>query len=434
MNVFQQTLCVIGLQLFSVAVFAQAVHVKDLIYSSSSSKSRLRFNVSASPKHRVFVLDKPSRLVIDIANAVLDASPKQPVASHPLFAKIRAAAKNDKDLRIVVDLKMPVRAEHFSLASSNKNSRYLTIDLTNKVPLSQLTREIDVAEVPKAAVADSMQQLKAKAKPQLEKPAVSESIASESEQPATLTAVKTSLSPTKRFVVAIDAGHGGDDPGAHGVQGTEEKVITLAIAKKLAALISAQPGMKAVLIRKKDVYIDLRKRMELARQAKAELFISIHADAFKDTSVRGASVYTLSTRGASSEAAKWLAESENAVEVGGVSLNDKEDVLASVLLDLSQTATQQASDHLAACVLKKFQSISPMHKDSVQKAGFMVLKSPDIPSILVETAFISNPFEEQNLLSSSYQTKTAKAIFLGIVDYVNNNVPVESRVAALSEN
>ncbi len=410
MNVFQQTLCVIGLQLLSVAVFAQSVHVKDLIYSSSSSKSRLRFNVSASPKHRVFVLDKPSRLVIDIANAVLDASPKQPVASHPLFAKIRAAAKNDNDLRIVVDLKMPVRAEHFSLASSNKNSRYLTIDLNNKVPLSQLTPEV-------AGVQAS----------------VSEPIAAEAEQPVTLTAVKTSLSPTKRFVVAIDAGHGGDDPGAHGVQGTEEKVITLAIAKKLAALISAQPGMKAVLIRKKDVYIDLRKRMELARQAKAELFISIHADAFKDTSVRGASVYTLSTRGASSEAAKWLAESENAVEVGGVSLNDKEDVLASVLLDLSQTATQQASDHLAACVLNKFQSISPMHKDSVQKAGFMVLRSPDIPSILVETAFISNPLEEQNLLSSSYQTKTAKAIFLGIVDYVNNNVPVESRVAALSE-
>ncbi|WP_082081838.1 AMIN domain-containing protein [Methylocucumis oryzae] len=198
MNVFQQTLCVIGLQLLSVAVFAQSVHVKDLMYSSSSSKSRLRFNVSASPKHRVFVLDKPSRLVIDIANAVLDASPKQPVASHPLFAKIRAAAKNDNDLRIVVDLKMPVRAEHFSLASSNKNSRYLTIDLTNKVPLSQLTPEVAgvQASAPKAADADSTQPPRIKAQPQLQQASVSEPIVAESEQPATLTAVKTSLSPT----------------------------------------------------------------------------------------------------------------------------------------------------------------------------------------------------------------------------------------------
>ncbi len=227
-------------------------------------------------------------------------------------------------------------------------------------------------------------------------------------------AVKSTEPKTKNhIVIAIDAGHGGNDPGAHGHQGTEEKNVTFAIAKKLAALVNKEPGMKAVMVRKGDYYVGLRDRMQIARSAKADLFISIHADAYQNADVKGASVYTLSTRGASSEAARWLADSENASDLVGVSLNDKEDVLASVLLDLSQTATQEASVNVASQVLKSFNNIGALHKDSVQKAGFIVLKSPDIPSILVETAFISNPSEEQNLLSSRYQTKMANAIFIG---------------------
>ena len=233
------------------------------------------------------------------------------------------------------------------------------------------------------------------------------------------------------IVIAIDPGHGGNDSGAHGPHGTEEKKVTFAIAKKLEALINEQPGMKAVMVRKGDYYVGLRNRMQIARAAKADLFISIHADAFKDADVKGASVYTLSTSGASSEAARWLADSENASDLVGVSLNDKEDVLASVLLDLSQTATQEASVNVANQVLKSFDNIAELHKDSVQKAGFIVLKSPDIPSILVETAFISNPSEEQNLLSARYQSKVANAIFKGVRNYFRQSAPVDNRIAAL---
>ncbi len=210
----------------------------------------------------------------------------------------------------------------------------------------------------------------------------------------------------------------------------------MAIAKKLADLINKQPGMKAVMVRKGDYFVNLRKRMQIARAAKADLFISIHADAFQNSTVKGASVFTLSNKGATSEAARWLADSENAADlVGGVSLNDKEDVLASVLLDLSQTATQDASVNVAGKVLRNFESIGELHYGSVQKAGFLVLKSPDVPSILVETAFISNPSEELKLLNTAHQSKIALAIFDGVRSYfskdINKPYPVESSVAAL---
>jgi N-acetylmuramoyl-L-alanine amidase len=185
------------------------------------------------------------------------------------------------------------------------------------------------------------------------------------------------------------------------------------------------------MVRKGDYYVGLRDRMQIARAAKADLFVSIHADAFKNADVKGASVFTLSTSGASSEAARWLADSENASDLVGVSLSDKEDVLASVLLDLSQTATQEASVNVANHVLKSFDNIAELHKSSVQKAGFIVLKSPDIPSILVETAFISNPSEEQNLLSARYQSKMANAIFKGVRSYFRQSAPVDNRIAAL---
>jgi len=218
--------------------------------------------------------------------------------------------------------------------------------------------------------------------------------------------------------VAIDAGHGGEDPGARGHKGTREKDVVLAIAKKLAKLVNAQRDMKAVLIRSGDYYIGLRQRMKKARDARADLFVSVHADAFKDQRAHGSSVYVLSNRGASSEAARWLANSENAADlVGGVSLDDKDDVLASVLLDLSINATKDGSSDIAGRVLKNLKGIGHVHKGTVQRAGFMVLKSPDVPSILVETAFISNRDEEAKLRRSSHQTKIAKAIFKGIRGY-----------------
>ncbi|MDO9104028.1 MAG: N-acetylmuramoyl-L-alanine amidase [Methylovulum sp.] len=439
MRNYCKILFILGLQLLSVASYAEqtsakSIKVNSLSYSAVSQRARMSFAVTSSPKHRVFVLDNPSRLVIDIKNAALDQALNQPSPNHPLFAKVRAAAKNSTDLRIVVDLKKAVSAENFSLSTNNKDGHRLFVDLINKttaVPAKMTTKL--AAETTAVHKPGAVKPVTAKPEHDRIEPEKAES---ESTGGGGMVAVKSArlnavATKEKTIVVALDAGHGGDDPGAQGPQGTEEKKVTFAIATKLAALINGQSGMKAVMIRKGDYYIGLRKRMQLARAAKADLFISIHADAFEDASVRGASVYTLSTRGASSEAAHWLAKSENASEVGGVNLSDKENVLASVLLDLSQTATQQASLDVANNVLKKFQTISVLHKESVQKAGFIVLKSPDIPSILVETAFISNPLEEQNLTSIRYQAKMAQAIFMGVRNYFRKSVPVESRMAAL---
>ncbi|WP_349025353.1 N-acetylmuramoyl-L-alanine amidase [Methyloglobulus sp.] len=400
---------------FSTLGYGQQIHVDSVRYASETGRAKVIFEVTSSPKHRVFVLDNPSRLVIDVKNTQADQGLGQPSASHPLFAHVRAAAKNDSDLRIVIDLKQAITAKSHKLATNNSDNQHLVIDLLNK----NSGNSVD------------------KVKKTSEKLAYSKP-SNLDEQTETTT--KTSNSRSKhavnkkqRFVIAIDAGHGGDDPGARGPNGTHEKQVTLAIAKKLEALINAQPGMKAKMVRKGDYYVGLRERIKIARLAKADLFISIHADAFQNAEVKGASVFTLSRNGASNEAARWLANSENAREkVGGVNLDDKEDVLASVLLDLSQTATQQASVSLAGNVLKNFQNIGSLHYSTVQKAGFVVLKSPDVPSILVETAFISNPSDELNLLSARYQTKMANAIFNGVLNYFEQLEPSETnRMAKL---
>lgn len=403
-----------GLQLMSVSGYAQQINVNSLRYTTNPSQNQITFEVTSSPQHRVFVMDNPSRLVIDIKNAQLDHSLNQPSAAHPLFTRVRSGIKNNTDLRVVFDLKTPISLKKLTLSSDNSDSHHLVIDLLDKDSVAATKNEDK--EVAKIVASLSLE-------PKMVETKVVETKA---------VAVKSTESTrANRIVIAIDPGHGGDDPGAHGPHGTEEKKVTFAMAKKLEALINAQPGMKAVMVRKGDYYVGLRDRMKIARTAKADLFVSIHADAFQDSEVKGASVYTLSTSGASSEAARWLADSANASDLVGVSLNDKEDVLASVLLDLSQTATQEASVNVANHVLKSFDNISELHKDSVQKAGFLVLKSPDIPSILVETAFISNASEEQNLLSNQYQSKVASAIFKGVLSYFRQSSPVDNRIAAL---
>jgi N-acetylmuramoyl-L-alanine amidase len=224
------------------------------------------------------------------------------------------------------------------------------------------------------------------------------------------------------LVIAIDAGHGGEDPGAMGYRGTREKVVVMQIANRLKSLIEQERGMTPVMIRNGDYYVGLRRRVEIAREHKADMFISIHADAFHDKRARGASVYTLSQHGASTETARWLADSENASDyIGGVSLDDKDDLLASVLLDLSMNGTIEASQELGDYVLSELKTVSRTHKSRVEQAGFAVLKSPDIPSILVETAFISNPQEEQNLRNASYQERMARSILKGVRNYFARN-------------
>jgi len=231
-------------------------------------------------------------------------------------------------------------------------------------------------------------------------------------------------------VIAIDAGHGGEDPGAIGPRGTREKDVTLAIARKLAAKVDAEPGMRAVMIRDGDYYVRLRERIARAREHRADLFVSIHADAFHDRRVRGSSVYTLSHGGATSEAARWLAERENRADlIGGVELREQNDVLAKVLIDMSQNATMEHSGIAATKVLANLRRLGDVHQRHIQKAGFAVLKSPDIPSMLVETAFISNPDEENRLRSGAHQDQIASSLLAGVRDYFDEYPPPETHFA-----
>ncbi|MEE7625674.1 N-acetylmuramoyl-L-alanine amidase [Methylobacter sp. Wu8] len=450
MGSYWKLLFVIGLQVLgAVPGYAQQIDVSSLRYWNTPDQTQMLFDVTASPEHRIFLMKNPARLVIDMRNVNLKQALSQPPSSHPLFSQVRVAAKNKTDIRIVVDLKREISAQSTSLRTNSLNGKRLVIELLDKDPnkyakVEQKAEIKPIAAKPAASkVADSQQQIEKPVK-ELQKKAAekSEAIAVKSTkeaEKAEVVPVKSTKTAkrNKDIIIAVDAGHGGNDPGAHGANGTEEKKITLEIARKLANLINKQPGMKAVMVRKGDYFVDLRKRMQIARAAKADLFISIHADAFQNTTVKGASVFTLSNKGATSEAARWLADSENASDlVGGVSLNDKEDVLASVLLDLSQTATQDASVNVAGKVLKNFERIGELHYASVQKAGFLVLKSPDVPSILVETAFISNPSEELRLVNAAHQAKIAGAIFDGVRNYFDTTSPYKpspegSSVAAL---
>ena len=430
MGSYWKVLFIIGLQLSAVPGYAQQINISSLRYWNTPDQNQMLFDVSASAEHRVFLMNNPARLVIDIRNANVKQALSQPPPSHPLFSQVRVAPKNKTDLRIVVDLKREISPKSMSLRTNSMDGHRLVIELLGKAP-DKYAKVEDRAETKTAA--DKMVAVKAaESQKTVEKPVKELQPAAVKKTEPTLAAPTKVAKRDKGIIVAVDAGHGGDDPGAHGQNGTEEKKVTLAIAKKLADFINKQPGMKAVLVRKGDYFVDLRKRMQIARAAKADLFISIHADAFQNSTVKGASVFTLSNKGATSEAARWLADSENASDlVGGVSLNDKEDVLASVLLDLSQTATQDASVNVARKVLKNFESLGELHYASVQKAGFLVLKSPDVPSILVETAFISNPSEELKLVNTAHQSKIALAIFNGVRSYFSKDIPEESRVAAL---
>jgi N-acetylmuramoyl-L-alanine amidase len=236
------------------------------------------------------------------------------------------------------------------------------------------------------------------------------------------------------LVIAIDAGHGGQDPGARGANGSREKDITLKIARELARQVNATPGLKAYLTRDGDYFIPLTQRYQKARTAKADLFVSIHADSFSSPEASGSSVFVLSQRGASSQAARWLAKQENEADlVGGVKLQDKDDTLASVLLDLSQSATQKASESMAEQVLGGLKRLGKTHKSHIERANFVVLRSPDVPSMLVETAFISNPSEERRLNDPGHQSQLARAILDGVTTYFTRQPPPGTLYAARAD-
>ncbi|RKZ47872.1 MAG: N-acetylmuramoyl-L-alanine amidase [Gammaproteobacteria bacterium] len=368
-----------------ISAFAGQVTMQNVRIWAAPDNTRVVFDVSGRVEHKLELLSNPDRLVVDIKNAKMPQAIGQPVRADRYLNKVRSAERNKSDLRVVFDLKKNIEMRSFLLQPNRQYGHRLVIDLYDE-------NKQDIA-TPLITQADNNR--------------------------------------SKDVIIAVDAGHGGDDPGATGPHGVREKDVTLQIARNLVHLINQEYGMKAVLIREGDYFLSLRNRIGKAREHKADLFISIHADAFRDPRVKGSSVYILSNRGASSEAAKWLAERENAADlVGGVSLDDKDDVLASVLLDLSQTASLEASIGVADRVLYDLKKLGKTHKKYVQSAGFAVLKSPDIPSILVETAYISNPEEEKNLKNAAYQTKLAKALLSGLKGYFTDYAPEGTLLAA----
>ncbi|MBI2995009.1 MAG: N-acetylmuramoyl-L-alanine amidase [Gammaproteobacteria bacterium] len=366
------------------AAGADNVQVANVRIWAAPDSTRVVFDVSSPVQHSVELLSDPFRVVVDIEEAKLAASLSQPTLDDKFLQRVRTGPR-DGGLRVVLDLKKYARMKSFLLQPNQQYGDRLVVDLYG-----------DEAD-----------------------PARGETLLAQE-------------APAKRdVVIAIDAGHGGEDPGARGPNGTYEKHVVLELARRLADLANREPGMSAVLVRDGDYYLSLRKRMDLARRQRADLFVSIHADAFKDSRVRGASVYVLSQRGASSEHARWLAEQENASDlIGGVSLDDKDDMLAAVLLDLSQTASLEASLDVADRVLRGFKKVGAVHRGRVESAAFAVLKSPDIPSILVESAYISNPDEERKLRSSEYQQRMATAILEGVRGYFRISPPEDTQMAA----
>lgn len=391
-------------------VVAQQNQITAVSFSGARAE-RVVFDLAAVAPHRYFILSNPSRLVVDFDNTSVAAAIQQPPADHPLVAGVRSGVRDGKKLRVVFELK--AEAEVRELVNNKAGGGQIQIELKAKNPPVVVAR-LEKAAAPSAPV---------------KKLPIQDSVAL-LPKPAT---VKTSTKARGRdIVIAIDAGHGGKDVGAQGANGTQEKDVVFAIAKRLQAMVNRQPGMKALMIRDGDYFVRLNERVRMARAAKADLFVSIHADAFSDASAHGASVYTLANKGASSASARFLADSENAADMAGGG-DDRDETLSSVLMDLSQSAAKQASQNIGSKVLTSVKGVGHLHRSSVQKAGFVVLKSADIPSILVETAFISNPDEERRLNTRAYQDKMASAVFGGIISHFRQYAPANTLMAQLSK-
>ncbi len=394
--------------------------------------TRIAFESSAPIKYQLIILKNPDRLVLDVedlelTNALTSLSDKI-LSSDPYIKQVRVAKFKPGVVRIAVDLKGEVKSNLFALAPAGDYKHRLVLDI---YPLQdELMAMLDKknGDGKKSAETDATKPVIEPLPPSIGGPdeAVLEPIAEaipevppidkKDEAPA------TNKDDERLITIALDAGHGGEDPGARGANGSREKVITLQIAKKLKEKIDAEPNMRAMLTRDGDYFVPLGTRVVKARKFKADLFISIHADAFTNQAARGSSVFALSEKGATSASARYLAKKENESDlIGGVSLGGRDPVLAKTLLDLSQAATINDSLKLGKAVLGHIGEINKLHKNHVEQAGFAVLKSPDIPSILVETAFISNPEEEKKLNDDAYQDKLVDSILSGIKKYFASN-------------
>ncbi|SCZ73289.1 N-acetylmuramoyl-L-alanine amidase [Pseudomonas sp. NFPP18] len=402
---------VVGLLLTALAVDAvAATQVRSVRLWRAPDNTRLVFDLSGPVQHSVFTLTAPDRLVIDINGATLGGPLNVATANTPITA-MRSAQRTPSDLRVVIDLKKAVTPKSFTLAPNAQYGNRLVVDLFDN--------PADAA--PPAALPPTVATV----------PAVPVTPA----EPA----IKLPPAPAGKrdIIVVIDAGHGGEDPGASGSRGQHEKDVVLAIARELQRQVNGLKGFRAELTRTGDYFIPLRGRTEIARKKGADLFVSIHADAAPSAAAFGASVFALSERGATSETARWLADSENRSDLiggaGNVSLDDKDRMLAGVLLDLSMTASLTSSLNVGQKVLNNIGRVTPLHKQRVEQAGFMVLKSPDIPSILVETGFISNSNEASKLATASHQQALARSISSGVRQFFQQNPPPGTYIAWLRD-
>jgi N-acetylmuramoyl-L-alanine amidase len=412
--------------------------INDARYWPANDYSRLTLESAAPINYKVFSLENPARLVIDLedvnsAQAIVDLTNKIGT-NDPWIAKLRAGLNRPGVFRLVLDLRGEVKPSLFTLKPVGNYGNRLVLDVYPAKPGMAKPADADATgstAMPEAKP-DTKADLKADIRPELKPDTkiVENTVSDNTDKPtkpapaekSDKSGKKPSYVITRLVTVAIDAGHGGEDPGAHGANGTLEKNVTLAVAKRVKAKIDAIDNMRAVLTRDSDFFIPLAERVNKARRLNADLFVSIHADAFIRPDARGSSVFTLSEHGATSAAARWLAKSENDADlVGGVNVGVKDKNLAKTLIDLSQTATNTDSRRLASSVLNQLSEVNRLHKGEVEEAGFAVLKAPDIPSILVETAFISNPEEEARLGDDAYQDKLATAIVDGIKRYFASN-------------
>ena len=373
---------------------ALAAEVENVRSYRAPDHTRLVFDLSESIDHQVFTLDNPSRIVVDLNNTSFFNSFSSLDLSTTPINNIRSAQRNDTDLRVVLDLSTSAQPRSFSLSENAQYGERLVIDLYDE---------------------DRQQS-----------------------EPRVVASVDELDKQQREIVVAISAGHGGDDPGAIGVDRIQEKRVVLAIANQIKTILDQTPGYRPVMVREGDYYVNLRQRTRIAHEHNADLFIAIHADAFTSSRASGATVYALSQRGATSENAKRLAEKENGADliggVGSVSLNDKDEMLASVLLDLSMTASIASSLEVGEKIIGSLGEVTRMRRTNVEQAAFVVLKSPDIPSLLIEAGYVTNPTDARNLNSSSHQRKFASAVVDGITSYFYETPPRGTWISWQKEN
>ena len=399
--------------------------------------TRITLESAAPLQFQLLALKNPDRLALDIdginVNAALEELSNKIGGNDPYVKSVRVGRFKQGTVRLVFDLKADVKPEVFTLRPVAEYGHRLVLDIypaQSTDPLITLLEKNQAAPATFAAAGATGAPTTASANKAIEAPPAPD--AARPPTPSNPPNAASSATPKparaeRTLIVAIDAGHGGEDPGAKGRRGTYEKDVTLAIARRLKEVIDREPNMRGVLTRDGDYFIPLQGRVQKARRLNADLFVSVHADSFIRPDARGSSVFALSEHGATSVAARWLAKKENEADlIGGVNLDVADPYLKQTLLDLSQTATINDSLKLARAVLDNLGKINTLHKGTVEQAGFAVLKSPDIPSILVETAFISNPAEEQKLTDDGYQQKLAEAIFSGIKNYFAKN-PALSR-------